>query len=435
MPITMTSTVTMSDIDSFVGLSIYLTKSRGIGGQIRQRPEDFIVNELYNEHRDSDGRYQLVRVTKTDTETHHLVRDLSRRLRISQRRISWAGTKDKRAITTQRMSLDSINLEAPLNVGNAIVEPIGRSDRPISLGDLEGNDFSITIRTVEGAQDDIERAVASIIDEIHDARGVPNFFGIQRFGSIRPVNHLVGRALVEGDVEQAVMTYIGKPFPDEPEDVKEARQLISDTHDFKEGLQRMPVRLRFERAMLNHLAKRHTDFDGALGVLSMNLQKLFVHSFQSYLFNLMVSSRLARGFPLTSGFDGDRVWIPDKERVKTVVPKNMKDVNQGLAAGRISVQMPVPGYETELSDGVIGQIEREVLVSEGVDLDAFKIDNCPRLASKGVMRNIALPADIGFTIAPDELTNDQVKVELRFFIPKGGYATAVLREIMKTRLF
>jgi tRNA pseudouridine13 synthase len=435
VPTTMTRTETVSDIDSFVGMSLYLTVSRGIGGQIRQRSEDFVVNEVYKEQRALDGRYQLVKVTKTDTETHHLVRDLSRRLRISQRRVSWAGTKDKRAVTAQRMSLDSIYLEAPLNLGKAIVEPIGRSDRPISLGDLEGNDFSITIRTVEGAQDDIARAVVSIIDEIRDARGVPNFFGIQRFGSIRPVNHLVGRALIEGDIEQAVMTYIGKPFPDEPEDVKDARQRILDTHDFKEALQRMPVRLRYERAMLNHLVKHPNDFDGALGALSMNLQKLFVHSFQSYLFNKMMSNRLARGFPLTMGFDGDRVWAPDKGRLRTVVPKNVEEVNQSLAAGRASVQMPVPGYETELSDGVIGQVEQEVLVSEGVDLDAFKIESCPRLASKGVMRNIALPVDIGFTVAPDELTNEEVRVELRFFLPKGAYATSVLREIMKTRLF
>jgi len=431
----MTSTETVSEIDSFVGMSVYLTASRGIGGQIRRRPEDFVVNELYNEHRASDGRYQLVKVTKTDTETHHLVRDLSRRLRISQRRISWAGTKDKRAITAQRMSIDSTQLEAPLNLGKATVEPMGRSDRPVSLGDLEGNDFSITVRTLEGDRDDITRDIERTIDEIRDARGVPNFFGIQRFGSIRPVNHLVGRALVQGDVEQAVMTYIGKPFYDEPEDVKEARRLISDTHDYKEALRRMPIRLRYERAMLNHLVMRPNDFDGALGVLSMNLQKLFVHAFQSYLFNMMVSSRLAHGLPLNAGVDGDRVWVPDKGRVRTVVPKNIEDVNQSLAAGRVSVQMPVPGYETELSDGVIGEIEREVLMSEGVDLDAFKIDNCPRLASKGVMRNIVLPVDVGFAVAPDELINDQVKVELRFFLPKGGYATAVLREIMKTRLF
>jgi len=196
----------------------------------------------------------------------------------------------------------------------------------------------------------------------------------------------------------------------------------------------MPVRLRYERAMLNHLAKYPNDFDGALGVLSMNLQKLFVHAFQSYLFNRMLSSRLEQGFPLAVGLDGDRVWTPDRERVRTVVPKNVQEVNRSLAAGTAFVQMPVPGYDTELSDGVIGQIERDVIDSEGVDLDAFSIESCPRLASKGVMRNILLPADVRFDVALDELTEDRVKVELRFFLPKGSYATTVLREVMKTRL-
>ena len=430
----MTGPITVPDTDAIVGMTLYLTASRGIGGRTRQLAEDFVVNEVYAERSEVEGRYQLVKVTKTDTETHHFVRNLSRSLRISQKRVSWAGTKDKRAITTQRMSLDSIRLEAPFTLGNAIVEPIGRSDTPISLGDLDGNDFFVTIRAVEGTQDEVAHAVASIVDEMRNARGAPNFFGIQRFGSIRPVNHLVGRALVEGDVERAVMTYIGKAFSDEPEDVKEARKRISDTYDFKEALQRMPIRLRYERAMLNHLAKYPNDFDGALGALSMNLQKLFVHSFQSYLFNKMVSSRLERGFSLARGFDGDRVWASDKRRLRTVVPKNIQEVNQSLAAGLASVQMPVPGYDTELSDGIIGQIERDVLVPEDVDLDAFKIESCPRLASKGVMRNILLPADIKVNVLPDELAKDRVKVELRFFLPKGGYATTVLREIIKTRL-
>lgn len=419
--------------DVTAGMTVYLTTSRGIGGRIRQRAEDFVVDEVYRHRLTSEGRYQVVKVTKMDTETHHMARDLARHLQISQRRIRWAGTKDKRAVTTQLMSLDSVLLAKPLTVGTVVVEPVGRSDRPISLGDLDGNDFVITVRAVEGPKHGVTTAVSGVVEETRNVRGFPNFFGIQRFGSIRPVNHVVGRALVDGDVELAVMTYIGKPFPDEPEDVKALRRSVAETYDFKEALKRMPVRLRYERAMLNHLVQYPNDFDGALGVLSTNLQKLFVHAFQSYLFNRMLSSRLERGFPLAVAFDGDRVWVPDRERVRTVVPKNAHEINHSLAAGTASVQMPVPGYDTELSDGIIGQIERDVIASAGVDLDAFAIESCPRLASKGVMRNVLLPADIRFDVAPDELAEDRMKVDLRFFLPKGGYATTVLREIMKTR--
>jgi tRNA pseudouridine13 synthase len=422
------------EIDAAAGMTIYLTASCGIGGGTRERPEDFMVDEVYTDHSSSEGRYQLVRVTKTDLETHHLVRDLSRRFRISQKRISWAGTKDKRAVTTQRMSLDSVRIEAPLELRNALVEPIGRSDRPVTLGDLEGNKFLVAIRAVEGSKSDVTQSVARVLDEMRDAHGVPNFFGIQRFGSIRPLNHLVGRALVEGDIERAVMTYLAKPFPDEPGDVREVRQFISDTYEFKEALKQMPVRLRYERAMLSHLVNCPNDFDGALGALSMNLQKLFVHAFQSYLFNKMLSSRIDRGFPLDEAFDGDRVWAPEKGRLRTVVPKNLREVNQSLAAGSASIQMPVFGYETELSDGLIGQIERDVLAAEHVDLDSFKVECCPRLASKGIMRNVRLPADIRFSVSPDELNKHRAKVVMTFFLPKGGYATTILREVMKTRL-
>jgi len=429
------STVRVPETDAVAGVNAYLTASDGIGGHIRQRAEDFLVDEIYTDRNDEQGRYQLVKVTKTDVETHHAVRELSRRLRISQKRISWAGTKDKRAVTTQRMSIDSVHLEAPLTIRKVVVEPIGRADKPISLGDLQGNSFCITIRAVEGPYERIVQAVRSVVDEMQNAGGVPNFFGIQRFGSIRPVNHLVGRALVEGNIERAVMTYIGKAFPDEPEDAKEARQSVANTYDFKAGLRHMPTRLRYERAMMNHLAKYPNDFDGALGCLSMNLQRLFVHSFQSYLFNRMLGSRVERGLPLNAGVDGDRVSIAEQRRVRTVVPKNIEEMNKSLAARAASVQMPVPGYDTQLSDGVIGQIEREVLAREDVDLDAFRVESCPRLASKGVMRNILLQTDIQFSVAPDECNAERVEVELVFSLAKGGYATTVLREVMKTRLF
>jgi tRNA pseudouridine13 synthase len=166
----------------------------------------------------------------------------------------------------------------------------------------------------------------------------------------------------------------------------------------------------------------------------MNLQKLFVHSFQSYLFNEMISSRIERGFPLDEAFDGDRVWTSETGRLRTVVPKNLKEMNKSLAAGTAFIQMPVPGYDTELSGGVIGQIVRDVLSTERLDLDAFKMENCPRLASKGVMRNVRLPTDIQFSVSPDELNKDLAKVKMSFFLPKGGYATTILREVMKTRL-
>ncbi len=422
-------------LDETVGMQTYLTGQPGVGGRIRQRITDFRVDERYDDSEyNAEGRYQLVKVTKTNVETHHAVRDLSRRLRISQRRIGWAGTKDKRAITTQRMSLDGVVLQGPIAFHNVVIEPLGRAAHPISLGDLQGNAFTIVVRALKGPRERIEEMLADVLSGIRTVGGVPNFFGIQRFGSIRPVNHLVGRALIEGARERAVMTYIAQPFPDEPPEIQAARQLIGTTYDFKEGLKRMPVRLRYERAMMNHLIQCPNDFDGALGVLSLNLQRLFVHAFQSYLFNRMLSLRVSRACPLDAAVDGDRVFVSQQGRVRTAVPKNLDEMNARLSSRAASVQMTVPGYDSMLTDGVIGRIERDVLSSEGVDLEAFRMRHCPRLASRGVMRDVLLPAEPHVAVAPDECNEGNHKATLTLSLVKGGYATTVLREIMKTEV-
>ena len=90
-------------------------------------------------------------------------------------------------------------------------------------------------------------------DEILAQGGVPNFFGIQRFGAVRPVTHLVGKALVEGDFEKAALMYIAEPFPMSRRKQKRLSQFVKETRDFKEGLKTYPLRLGHERAMMNHL--------------------------------------------------------------------------------------------------------------------------------------------------------------------------------------
>ena len=426
--------VTVPDVDVKAGMDVYLTDSPGLSGKIRQHVEDFKVDEVYDNVFSVTGKYAIVKVTKVNAETHHVVRDLSRRLGISQKRISWAGTKDKRAVTTQRMSIYDVDVKKPLIMHTITVEPIGRADKPVVLGDLRGNDFSITIRCIKDPIEEVNVGMLTAIEEINSEGGVPNFFGIQRFGSIRPVNQLVGKTLLDGDVKTAVMIYMAMPFPDEPEAVQEARKFVWDTHDFKEGLKLLPLRLRYERAMMSHLIACPDDYDGALNVLSINLQRLFVHAYQSYLFNKMLSLRIKRGLPLSKGVDGDFVFLKEERKVRTVVPKNVERINETILEGSAFIQMPVPGCDTQLSDGIIGEIEREVLESEGVALSRFELERCTRLRSKGVMRNVILPTNMAFNISNDEINKGFSKVELRFYLEKGGYATSVLREIMKMRL-
>ncbi len=129
-----------TDQDRALGMDYYITDSPGCGGVIRSCPEDFLVDEVFEEQTYEGGRYLVLEVEKTDWDTHHLIREMSRRLRISQKRFGWAGTKDKRAVTVQRisiMNLDEAELKRitsarPENKGAGQDEPLcgpGRSAR------------------------------------------------------------------------------------------------------------------------------------------------------------------------------------------------------------------------------------------------------------------------------------------------------------------
>lgn len=184
--------------DSQIGIGLHYTKNPGIGGCIRQQVDDFCVEELTNRVETANGSYLIVELTKRNWDTHRLIRELSRILRVSQDRFGWAGTKDKRALTKQKISIWNIGEEelARVRLKDVELKVIGRSNKKISLGDLWGNRFRITVRAVELSQEEALARVKAISSEFE--KGAPNFFGVQRFGENRPVTHVVGEASCAG---------------------------------------------------------------------------------------------------------------------------------------------------------------------------------------------------------------------------------------------
>lgn len=217
-----------TDLDRFLGMNYYITDSPGCGGIIRSSPEDFQVEEVFEEFVYEGGRYLVIEVEKRDWDTHHLIREMSRHLGISQRRFGWAGTKDKRARTRQRISI--MNLDEPelerIKLPDISINVLGRTNRAVGLGDLLGNRFAITIRDL--ACPEPARRLASISEEIRRHRGVPNYFGVQRFGEIRPVTHKVGEALARGKIEEAVRIFLSLPIPGAGEDQGGEREALGE---------------------------------------------------------------------------------------------------------------------------------------------------------------------------------------------------------------
>ncbi len=425
--------------DNEKGICLYYTACPGTGGVIRQKIDDFTVEEITNRVETTGGKYLIVDLAKRNWDTHRLMREMSRILRVSQERFGWAGTKDRRAFTRQRISIWDMSEEevARVKLKDVEITPVGRSNKKISLGDLWGNRFKITIRDIAHPEDETFLRVSAVTRELEN--GAPNFFGVQRFGENRPVTHLVGEAILRGNLGEAALLYIAKPFPDENEEVQEARRHVWDTGDLRAGLLMYPLRLQFERAMMNHLIAHPDDYAGAFRALSPNLQKMFLHAYQSYVFNIILSRRIAAGMSINTAFEGDIVCfkneagMPDTSRLQKVTADNLDGINNLITRGRAFVTAPIVGYDTRFSGGRQGEIESEVIKELNIDLEGFKVPAMPEIASKGLRREIVLPVKPEFEVLEDEANAGRTKVVLDFALQKGGYATVVLREYMKVQ--
>jgi tRNA pseudouridine13 synthase len=416
-----------------VGIRGYLTTTPGIGGRIKARPEDFVVEEV---PRDlpvvEDGRFLVVRVRARNWETNRLVRQIARSLGISRRRISFAGTKDKRAVTSRLMTMegvDATDLER-VRIRDVEIAPLHRTDRGIELGHLLGNSFEVRITDIRLKQGEVRRRLESLAAELKAAGGFPNFFGPQRFGEVRPISHLVGRCLVRGDLKGAVEMYLAHPYPGEEEDSFLARKAFEESWDVARALREYPERLSFERAILNHLRHHPEDYRGALEQLPGNLLTLFIYAYQAYLFNRILSFRLEEGMPLNEPMVGDlvipmdRMGLPRRDSPVEVTESNLEKVRRQVKAGKAWVSGLLLGYDVPFAKGEMGRLERQVVEEEGVRPEDFVVSEMSRLSSRGLRRELLAPLmDLSYRVDSDVL--------LSFRLNPGCYATALLREIMK----
>jgi tRNA pseudouridine13 synthase len=415
-----------------VGIQGYLTTTPGVGGRIKASPEDFVVEERsLPPRRAAEGPYTVAVVRVRNWETNRLVREMARRLRISRKRIAFAGTKDKRAVTTQLIQFEvPPEAVATLRLRDVEILDAYPTDRRLEIGDLLGNAFVVRLRDLALEAEAALRVAKATRDELLAVGGFPNFFGIQRFGSVRPITHVVGRCILRGAFREAVETYVARPLATEDAAVREARTL-AEAGDYGGALKAFPDRFGVEKALLNHLVKEPDDYVGALERLPFNLRLLFVHGYQAYLFNRMVSARMEAGLPLHEPVLGDLVLpvtkhgLPDHDRWIPATADNLEKLGRQCRAGKAFVSGLIFGSEPAFAEGPMGDIERAVVASEGVRPEDFVVPRMPRLSSRGQRREVLAP------LSSLHLAAEADALLLRFDLTKGCYATSLLREFTK----
>jgi tRNA pseudouridine13 synthase len=414
------------ELEQEIGIEVYATKTQGIGGRLRQFPEDFTVEEILTNGSRAKieldnipritgfGRYLICVLVKRNIDTFQAVQAVANKLGVASDRIHIGGIKDAKALTAQHVSISRILPEqiGKIETPKLRLYPLTFSNEKIHSDLLFGNHFSIMIRAIEHSESIIARRIENANNELSTLGGCANFFGHQRFGTTRPVTHLVGKHMLRGEWEEAAFTFLAKPGVYEHPQSKQVRQRLWDTRDFKDALRYFPSRLTYERNMLSHLAMRSGDFVGAFHRLPKKLCQLFIQAYQSYLFNRFLSENIRRG----------------------LIQEEPAEYTHKLTIdNREYPALPLIGYQQRISTGKQGEIEKRILEDEEVQFNSFKIPLMPEISSKGRLRTALTPL-VDFKV--DESSEDEVnpgkrKKSLSFALMKGSYATVLLRELMK----
>jgi tRNA pseudouridine13 synthase len=392
----------------------YLTgELPGIGGVLKERPEDFRVEELPLYTPSGAGEHTFFEIQKVELSTFQAVRSIARALGVSQRRIGYAGLKDARAVTCQTLSVEGVSPStvSALELPGIRVLWAERHHRKLKIGHLRGNHFTIRIRGV----DEAALPASSEILEVLARRGVPNRYGPQRFGQ-RGDSGRLGQAIVQKDARVFVERFLGSPHPNESELAQAARTEF-DAGQWERALKLYPGRMSDERYALRVLIRTEGDYWRAYVAVPRRLKLFLLSAFQSELFNRVLDHRLQT---LDQVFSGD---LAMKHPGRSVFRVEDEATEQPRATRfEISPTGPVYGYRMMQAAGQQEMLEARILAAEGLGLEDFRIGN--GIKARGERRALR------FQVHDPELWYDD-GVMLRFWLPKGCYATAVLAEIVK----
>lgn len=396
----------------------------GVGGEIKTQNEDFVVEEVPLYEPCGEGEHTFVEIEKTDLATRDAIDQMARRLGVSSARFGYAGLKDRKGVTRQFLSITLVPQEPveKLDIPGIKVLRTWRHTNKLRIGHLRGNRFRIRVR---GVHAEAEHRVAAILQPIL-ANGMPNYFGQQRFGT-RADAHFVGRAILRRDYRTAVHRFIGYPASSERNPaVVRARELFMEGR-LDEAHQTFPNPYRDELAVLHHLRRHSGDYEGGIGRLRESSRKMFLTAFQSYLFNLILSRRMALcDGNLAKVFPGDLCYL---HRNGAVFLVDRVDEEQPRAdALEISPSGPMFGETMPVPHGVPAEIEANVVEREAMTPDQIK-RLFPRRSLRGGRRPFRVRVeDLEWSVRDGDLF-------LSFFLPKGAYATTLLREITKNEMF
>jgi len=372
--------------------------------------EDFIVEEMARDweckvsteqkfgttpdlsslDKEDPREFLICELEKKNIDQFRARREFASEIRKGIDAIGFAGTKDKKAVTSQRVSIFEPDLE--------LIEKFKHPDmylknckwgkRKIKLGFLDGNRFTVTLRDIDKKQ------ATKVTNQIRKNNHFQNYFGKQRFGSVRGNNAEIGKQIVKRNFKKAVWIILTETSNNEREETTNARLKLRKEKNIKEAIEYFPTFLRFERSILYYLEQNPEDYIGAIRRCDKKIFLMYLHSVQSKIFNEILETALAENVDFT---------IKGQQRI------------------------PLFGYKSRIDTGELGEIEQDILKANDIELEEFKIPELTYLSLKGDYRMALIEArDLDIEIEDDEQNEGTKKIILKFGLPSGVYATTFL---------
>ena len=385
-------------IDKEIGISVYTTKSSSLKGQIKENQKDFLVKEVLSEKTldsfKNDEGHAVYLLKKSGIDTNHALSDIEKRYGLVLKSL---GLKDANAQTEQYVyTYKKLKPLEKIEGQKYSLHHVGFTPKPIPKKQMLGNFFEIKISNLSNS-----------LPSFTDDEKILNFFGYQRFGSRRPITHLVGKSIVKGEYEEALDYILNFSSKYDSEKNNEVRKLIAERKSESEIIDLVPHSMDIERNLLKQLSNDE-DPKNAIRSIPLHLRRFYVQAYQSFLFNKTLSFAYEYEEELFSPTDDDVCFDKNAE-----IGKFQNESSQKLA-------IPLVGhsyYKKSRFDYYIKKIlEDELLTPKNFFIKDFQ----------------EISIDGGFRNASINYENFSIKQNvIKFQIQRGSYATIVLREILK----
>lgn len=388
--------------------------------KLKRLPEDFQVDEL-TRVTPAAGPFALYRMTKQSIGTPEVISSVVDRWKIPRRRISYGGLKDRHALTTQYVTVHH-GPRKPLAQKSFELEYLGQVNRAFTASDIEGNRFAITLRDM--TSDEASHA-ESAAQEVRRT-GLPNYFDDQRFGSLGSSGEWIAKEWCQGNWERTLWLALADPHPDDRSDDRKQKKILRELWG-RWGECKAALDRSHRRSIVTYLADKEAagkmiDFRGAFCNLNVDLRGLYLSAFQSALWNRMLTRRLKE---LVS----EEAVIPFELKSGPACFVTSFEATSGSNA-QLEDELPLPSARGKLEDGPTLDLLNRVIAEEGLERRQLRV-KYPRdsFFSKSSRRTVIEVSELELQPDDDELYPGKKKVKLTFDLPRGSYATILVKRL------